>query len=398
MKLIRNKFIIGILCIAIGVTAGFILLPRSQRSEITMTQVVRLTHNVKAGEQLTQENMETTTVPSTSVPGGASSAVEAYRGKYAVTQLFAGDILMATKVRDTLVDPVAAGAAKGKQLVSLTVPTLTAGVSGALLPGDVVAVMVTSKVTQFNQQLGLLVATEQASIYTEPRPEYGGESEQETEQQTEGTENAYTSIETDNDGISGVNQTLYSSIQKESETYIPEELRYLEVCKVTSSDGTDALVNPAKDPDVPNRLPSTITFYVTEEQALKLAEIEQNDDIHIAFLARGDAADVYIPREERVLVEEPIPEPTPSPEPTTAPVVSSEPVEPTAETPQESASPEVSEPPASTSIPEASVPAETESTTVTTESGKTEAPNESIESAEPADPSSIDFNDPEVGE
>ena len=375
MKLIRNKFIIGILCIAIGVTAGFILLPKSQRNEISMTQVVRLTQNVKAGEQLTAENLETTTIPAANVPSGASSSVDTYRGKYAVTQLFAGDILTATKVRDTLVDPVAAGAAKGKQLVSLTIPTLTAGVSGTLLPGDVVAVMVTSKVTQFNQQLGLLVATEQSTITTTPESEDG-----------EGEDN-------NGDINSGINQTLISSIQKESETYIPEELRYLEVCKVTSSDGTDALVNAAKDPDVPNRLPATITFYVTEEQALKLAEIEQNGDIHIAFLARGDAADVFIPREERVLVEEPIPEPTPTAEPTASPAATSESAQPTPEAPQETATTQATEVPAATTAPEATVePAEAESVSVTAEPAATQEPSE------PVDPSEIDYNDPGVGE
>ncbi len=374
MKLIRNKFIIGILCIAIGVTAGFILLPRSQRNEISMTQVVRLTRNVKAGDQLTAENLETTTIPAANVPGGASSSVDAYRGKYAVTQLFAGDILTAIKVRDTLVDPVAAGAAKGKQLVSLTIPTLTAGVSGTLLPGDVVAVMVTSKVTQFNQQLGLLVATEQSTITTAPESE-DGEGE-----------------ESDGDNNTGISQTLYSSIQKESETYIPEELRYLEVCKITSSDGTDALVNTAKDPDVPNRLPATITFYVTEEQALKLAEVEQNGDIHIAFLARGDAADVFIPREERVLVEEPIPEVTPEPSPK-APAETSTATQPTSEAPQETATVQATEAAAATTEPEATVePAETGSADVT------EAPAATQEPVEPVDPSVIDYDDPGVGE
>ena len=383
MKLIRNKFIIGILCIAIGVTAGFILLPRSQRSEITMTQVVRLTKNVKAGDQLTAENMETTSIPTASAPGGASSTMEAYRGKYAVTQLFAGDILTTTKVRDTLVDPVAAGAAKGKQLVSLTVPTLTAGVSGALLPGDVVSVMVTSKITQFNQQLGLLVATEQSTISTPP--ESGDGKEQET---GDGSES---------DTPSTVSQTLLSSIQKESETYIPEELRYLEVCKITSSDGTDALVNTAKDPDVPNRLPATITFYVTEEQALKLAEVEQNGDIHIAFLARGDAADIYIPRDERVLVEEPIPDPTPTPEPSAASAPPAE-AEHAVQATQENPTPETTEAPADVSEPEASQePDETAdiAVTPTAESEATQAP---AESAEPVDPSEIDYDNPEVGE
>ena len=102
----------------------------------------------------------------------------------------------------------------------------------------------------------------------------------------------------------GSGEALLSSVHRQSQTVIPDELRYLEVCKVTSSDGTDALVNAAKDPEQPNRLPATVTFYATEEQALKLAEVEQNGELHIVFLARGDGADVYIPREQRVLAEE----------------------------------------------------------------------------------------------
>ena len=331
-----------------------------------MTQVVRLKQNIKAGQKLEADALETTTIPAASVPGGASSAIDSYRGKYAVTQLFAGDILTASKVRDTLVDPIAAGAAKGKQLVSVTLPSLSSGVSGALQPGDVVAVMVTSKVTQFNQQLGLLVATEQSTIVTSPSEETDDNGEIEGE---------------GNDTV--VNQTLLSSIQKESQTYIPEELRYLEVCKITSSDGTDALMNAAKDPDQPNRLPTTVTFYATEEQALKLAEIEQNAELHIAFLARGDAADVFIPREDRVLVEESIPDATTTPQPTAPTTAESTSVPLPSDQPTVTDMPVSPDEPASTEEP---TPAETD------------VPMPTVEPLETLNPEDIDFNDPEVGE
>lgn len=343
MKIIRNKFVIGLLCIAIGVTVGFVLLPRSQESEIAMTQAVRLQTDVEAGTRLEAGMLETVKVPSASVPGGAHAAPEFFLGRYAATSLFAGDILTEAKVRDTLVDPVAAGAAKGKQLVSVTVPSLSAGVSGLLRPGDVVSVMVTSKVTQFNQQLGLLAATEQSSL----EPGEGMDTEEET------------------------GQTLLSSVHRQSQTTIPDELRYLEVCKVTSSDGTDALVNAVKDPEQANRLPATVTFYATEEQALKLAEIEQNGEMHIVFLARGDEADVYIPREQRVLAAEETPAPA-TPAPTLVP-----------ETPE--------------TQPGITVPSATEGTAT-----PTPAQSAAPATAEPA-PTAVstapaDLNNPEVGE
>ena len=315
MKILRNKFLIGILCIVIGVTVGFVLLPRSQDADINMTRVVRLRQDVEAGAKLEEAMMEIAAIPAESVPEGASSTLEFFLNRYASTPLYKGDILTAAKVRDTLVDPVAAAAAKGKQLVSVTVPSLSAGVSGTLQPGDVVSIMVTSKVTQFNQNLGLLMPAEDSE--DEPLQSGG----------------------------------LISSVTRESQTYIPEELRYLEVCKVSSSDGTDALVNGDKNKDEPNRLPVTITFYATGEQALKLAEVEQNGEIHVTFLARGDAADAYIPRAERVLADlaapaetaQPDSEVMPTPEVTSQPVVTEEPTQNPADHPFDLNDPEVGE-------------------------------------------------------
>ena len=315
MKILRNKFLIGILCIVIGVTVGFVLLPRSQDADINMTKVVRLRQDVEAGAKLEEATMEIATIPAESVPEGASSTLESFLNRYASTPLYKGDVLTAAKVRDTLVDPVAAAAAKGKQLVSVTVPSLSAGVSGTLQPGDVVSIMVTSKVTQFNQNLGLLMPAEDSE--DEPLQSGG----------------------------------LISSVTRESQTYIPEELRYLEVCKVSSSDGTDALVNGDKNKDEPNRLPVTITFYATGEQALKLAEVEQNGEIHVTFLARGDAADAYIPRSERGLADlaspsetaQPDVEIAPTPEVTSQPVVSGEPTQNPADHPFDLNDPEVGE-------------------------------------------------------
>lgn len=317
MKILRNKFLIGILCIVIGVTVGFVLLPKSQDADINMTKVIRLTQDVEAGTKLEEKMLEIATIPAESAPDGASSALESFLNRYASSQLYEGDILTSAKVRDTLVDPVAAAAAKGKQLVSVTVPSLSAGVSGTLQPGDVVSIMVTSKVTQFNQNLGLMTPVE--------------DSEETSDWQTGGS--------------------LISSVTKESQTYIPEELRYLEVCKVSSSDGTDALVNGDKDKEEPNRLPVTITFYATEAQALKLAEVEQNGEIHVTFVARGDAADAYIPRDERVLVDIEVPEETakpdaeiiPNPDVSSQPVASPEPTQTPADQPIDFNNPEVGE-------------------------------------------------------
>ena len=70
---------------------------------------------------------------------------------------------------------------------------------------------------------------------------------------------------------------------------------------VTTSDGTDASVEASPADDKKNSLPVTISFYVSQEQALRLVELEQEGTIYLAFVARGDDAAQYISDADRVL-------------------------------------------------------------------------------------------------
>ena len=69
---------------------------------------------------------------------------------------------------------------------------------------------------------------------------------------------------------------------------------------VTTGDGADASVEAQPNEDTGNTLPVTVSFYATEAQALKLAELEQAGTIHLAFVARGDAVAEYV--SDRVLI------------------------------------------------------------------------------------------------
>jgi pilus assembly protein CpaB len=166
-------------------------------------------------------------------------------GQYAATNLYAGDYLTAEKLTDTLAEQsvFSAGEAKGKKVVSITLPSLASGVSGRLLPGDIVSVIAIPQ-SAINQTLGV-------------EPEDSDEA-------------------------------------KTSGAYIDPVLAYIEVCMVTTNDGADAFVEAQPDGDTKNTLPVTVSFYVTEEQALKLAELEQTGTIHLAFVARGNTASEYV--------------------------------------------------------------------------------------------------------
>lgn len=252
MKLLKNRFVIGILCIIAALLFSFVALPALQGgSQSTYISVVRMKQPVEAGTQLTAEMLETVSVPEKLVAGGIrdnSSAV----GRYAAANLYAGDYLTAEKLSATLAeqDSFPAGETKEKTVVSITLPSLASGVSGRLKPGDIVTVMAIPK-GSVNQSLGV-----------EP-----GETPETTA----------------------------------SDAYVCPELKYIEVCMITANDGADAVVNAHPGEEMKNTLPVTVSFYASEEQALKLAELEQQSTIHLAFVARGEAASKYLP--DRVLTD-----------------------------------------------------------------------------------------------
>ena len=250
MKLIRNKYVIGILCILAGILISFAALPALQGNmQGTYTSAVRMKETVQAGTQITADMVEAVNVPQSLIQDGIGNITDA-AGKYANTELYAGDYLTKAKVSAALSgqNALSAGTEKGKMVMSVAVPSLAAGVSGRLQPGDIVSVIAVPKAPAA-QTLGV---------------EPGAEDK------------------------SGLEAVVYP------------ELQYLEVCMATASDGADANVsgNPGKDEK--NSLPATVSFYVNNEQALRLAELEQNSVIDLAFVARGEAAAQYIPDGQRV--------------------------------------------------------------------------------------------------
>lgn len=244
MKLLRNKFVIGTLCIVLALVFAFVALPALTGSGDETVSVLRMTQTVSEGTQLTTDMVETVGVPKNLVENGMSEQSVAV-GKYAAADLYAGDYLTTEKLSATLAEPnlFSAGTDKGKMVISVTLPSLASGVSGRLLPGDIVSVIAIPQGT-VNQTLGV-----------EP-----GEA---TETTTSGA-------------------------------YIDPVLAHIEVCMVTTSTGADASVEAQPDEDTKNTLPVTVSFYATEEQALKLAELEQAGAIHLAFVARGNAVSVLV--------------------------------------------------------------------------------------------------------
>lgn len=251
MNFFKNRFVIGVFCIIAALLIAIFALPSLQGgSRGTYVSAVRMKQPIEAGTQLTAEMLEIVSIPETLVEGSISDISSAV-SQYAATDLYTGDYLTAEKLSPALAEqnsfPV--GTARGKTVISVTLPTLASGVSGHLLPGDVVTVIALPK-GSVNQSLGVEPETEEADL---------------------------------------------------SGAVIYPKLRYVEVCMVTAGDGADASVEAQPDGDTKNSLPVTVSLYATQEQALLLAELENQSIIHLAFVARGEDVTKYVP--DAVLAE-----------------------------------------------------------------------------------------------
>jgi len=248
LRILKNKIVVGILCILAGIFISFAALPALQGNvQRSYESVVRMKENVQAGTQITADMLETVNVPASLIQDGVKDFSEAV-GRYAESGLYAGDYLTHEKISVSIEkeNALTAGTEKGKMVVSVTIPSLASGVSGRLLPGDIVTVIVLPK-DDMNQSLGI-------------EPE--------------------------------------AAMSSDSGVVVYPELRYLEVCMVTAADGADADVEGK--PEEKNMLPETISFYVNEQQAMRLAELEEDNIIQLAFVARGEAAMQFIPDSERI--------------------------------------------------------------------------------------------------
>lgn len=76
---------------------------------------------------------------------------------------------------------------------------------------------------------------------------------------------------------------------KDNETEIPAELKYVKVITTTTSGGIDEN-DVVENEDGSFDLPTTITVLVSVEQAKILANYEKNAAMHIALVFRGDEA------------------------------------------------------------------------------------------------------------
>lgn len=144
MKIFRNRTVIGVLCILLALIICFGVTPLFSRSASEKTEIVRVTKDIKEGDEITAEMIQTVEVGAYNLPQNLMADKKEVVGKYATADLAAGDYILSSKLSAV---PAAENAYLynldgKKQAISVTIKSFATGLSGKLESGDIVTVIV----------------------------------------------------------------------------------------------------------------------------------------------------------------------------------------------------------------------------------------------------------------
>ena len=233
----KNRTLIGIVCIILAVAVTFVVSPIINKMSEGKVEVIRFASDVAKGSQISENDLETAEIARGSLPDKAITDKDIVIGKYANSDMYKGDYITPAKITDNAnsSENILSAISNGQVAMSFTIDSFAGGLSGKLENGDIISVFVTDK---------------------------------------------------------------------EENTEIPKELKYVRVITTTTSGGIDETEVIPND-DGTFDLPSTVTVLVTVEQAKVIANAEKNATMHVALVYRGDekGAQKYLDKQKAALNE-----------------------------------------------------------------------------------------------
>lgn len=246
MKIFRNRTVLGILCIAVSLIICFAITPLVNKGLSSKTTIVRMKTNAKAGAMITSGMVEEVEVGKFNLPDTVIKNVEDIEGKYLTADLFDGDYILSEKVSDTPAkeNEYLYNLNGEKQAISITINSFAEGVSGKLMSGDIVSVIV----SDFNKTGQTIIPTELK--YVE---------------------------------VIAVTAKSGNDANTDSTVMVPTD----------------------DEEEVEKELPTTVTVLATPEQSKILAMLEAESEMHLSLVYRGDEkkAKEFIAAQDEVLEE-----------------------------------------------------------------------------------------------
>lgn len=140
----KNRTIIGIVCIVLALIVTFAVAPMVNKISDSRTDIVRMKKDVDQGHLISDDDIEIVTVGSHGLAIDTITKKEDVVGKFAACDLKVGDSLFPSKLSLTSdsADDVFHTLNGEKQAISITISTFAGGLSGKLENGDIISLIV----------------------------------------------------------------------------------------------------------------------------------------------------------------------------------------------------------------------------------------------------------------
>lgn len=142
-NLLKNRIVVGLLCIITALIICFGLTPMFNDALKSKVELVRVTSEIKKGDQITAGMVTTVETGGYNLPSGVVYQKEDVIGKYANADLYRGDYILKSKLSDTpmLKNEYLSKLNGENRAISVTIKSFAAGLSGKLERGDIVSLI-----------------------------------------------------------------------------------------------------------------------------------------------------------------------------------------------------------------------------------------------------------------
>ena len=143
MGFLKNRTVIGVICIVLSLLICFGITPLFNKGISQKTEIVRVTKEIKAGDEITKDMIQVVEVGGFNLPDNIIRIKDNAIGKFATTDLGIGDYILNTKISEILASENAYlyNLDGSKQAMSITIKSFANGLSGKLQSGDIVSVI-----------------------------------------------------------------------------------------------------------------------------------------------------------------------------------------------------------------------------------------------------------------
>jgi len=231
LKLLKNRIFLSALCLILAAGVSFFLLPRFYENKSATIMVLRAAQDIPAGTEIQDKYLVMAETGSYGLPESIINDKALIAGKIAQTDIAKGDYFFPQKLGGTIVNELLDHiAANNQRLVTISVPSIAAGLSSHLQGGDIVTV----------------------AVFTDKSP----------------------------NGQSASPQVIIYPELKSLEVYSVENARAQDTAQVRKQQTESQ--SSTDDP-----IPKAVTLIVTEAQAERLIQAEYTGKLHLVFEKRG---------------------------------------------------------------------------------------------------------------